>query len=152
MRQRWRLASPTDVGDVVARLRHEDKEECRAMFGIDPASFFQSFGFDPENTYVFFNSDNINVGLAGVTPRSDGSAMIWMVATPELENHSMEFLRYSRTFIKSVSEPFDLLFNWVDARNTVHLKWLQWCGFTFIQRHETFGAEGRPFYTFVRIT
>jgi len=151
MRKGWRLATLEDVKDVVARLRPSDEEECRAMYGVGPASFFNTLGYDPKNTYVIFNDKGLNVALAGVSPRGDNSAMIWLIATPDLLRHQLEFLRYSRTFIEEVGEPYALLFNWVDARNTVHLKWLQWCGFTMIQRHEKFGAEGRPFYTFVRI-
>lgn len=151
MRKGWRLATLQDVKDVVSRLRPSDEEECRAMYGVSPASFFDTLGFDPENTYAIYNDKGLNVALAGVAPRGDGSAMIWMIATPDLEKHQLEFLRYSRTFINEVGEPYDLLFNWVDARNTVHIKWLQFCGFTIIRLHEVFGAEGKPFYEFLRI-
>lgn len=151
MRKGWRLATLEDVRDVVSRLRPSDEEECRAMYGVSPASFFNTLGFDPDNTYVIFNDKGLNVALAGVGPRPDNSAMIWMVATPELLNHQLEFLRYSRTFIEEVGAPYDLLFNWVDARNTVHIKWLQFCGFVIIRYHEQYGAEGVPFYEFVRI-
>jgi len=151
MRKGWRLAAAEDVRDVVSRLRPSDEEECRAMFGVSPASFFNSLGFDPDNTYVMFNDKNHNVALGGVGPLGDGSAMIWMIATPDLEKHALEFLRYSRTFIKEVGEPYDILFNWVDARNTVHIKWLQFCGFTIIRLHEKYGAEGIPFYEFIKI-
>ena len=151
MRKGWRLATLEDVRDVVGRLRPSDEEECRAMYGVSPASFFNTLGYDPANTYAIFNDKGLNVALAGVSPREDGSAMIWMVATPDLEKHQLEFLRYSRIFINEVGEPYDLLFNWVDARNTVHVKWLQFCGFIIIRKHEVFGAEGKPFYEFCRV-
>ena len=151
MRKGWRLATLEDVNDVVGRLRPQDEEECRAMYGVSPASFFNTLGFDPDNTYAIYNDKGLNVALAGVGPRPDGSAMIWMIATPDLEKHALEFLRYSRIFIDEVGEPYDLLFNWVDARNEVHVKWLKFCGFTMIAYKEKFGAEGKPFYEFVRI-
>lgn len=149
MRKRWRLATMEDVLDVASRLRQKDIEEGEAMLGCDPRLFLT--GFDPDNTYVLFNAAGDNVALAGVCPMKDNTAMIWMVATDLLEEHPIEFLKYSKAFIKEVSAPFSLLFNWVDARNEVHLKWLRWCGFTFIQRHEKFGAQGIPFYTFVMV-
>jgi len=120
------------------------------MFNVDPASFFFLCGVNP-NTYVIYNSEGTNVALAGTGRIDERTGMIWMVATPDLERHSMEFLRYSRRFIEEVGGEYDLLFNWVDARNEVHLKWLKWCGFVPIHRHDQFGAEGLPFYTFIRI-
>jgi hypothetical protein len=152
MRQRWRLATPEDIADVVSRLRTADIEECKAMYGITPHDFFTYCGYDPDNTYVIFNAAGVNVALAGVGVRGDGSAAIWMVATEDLENHQIEFLRYSRTFIEEVSRPFTYTFNWVHAQNEVHIKWLKWCGFTFIRLHEKYGASGEPFYEFIRIT
>lgn len=149
-RKRWRLANNKDIKDVVSRLRSCDTEECWAMFGMDPASFFDRFA-DYKNTYVIFNSEGINVALAGVTPLDNQTGMIWMVATDDLERHSMEFLKYSRAFIKEVGGHYQILFNWVHAKNEVHLKWLRWCGFTFINRHERFGVRGEPFFTFIKV-
>jgi len=122
------------------------------MWGIDPASFFSMAGTN-ENTYCIYNRENTPVALAGVAPlRSDPTiAQIWMVATPALEDHQIEFLKYSKKFIEEVSTPFRLVYNWVDERNEVHLKWLKWCGFTFINRLPRWGVEKRPFYTFVKV-
>ena len=39
----------------------------------------------------------------------------------------------------------------VDARNELHIKWLKFMGFKFIQRHENFGVAKLPFYEFLRI-
>lgn len=152
MRKRWRVATPEDISWVVTRLRNEDREECRAMWGVDPASFFSVVGTN-DDTYCIFNGQGTPVALAGVAPvvSSPGVAQIWMVATPELEKHSIEFLKYSKKFIEEVIAPFRLVYNYVDARNEVHLKWLRWCGFTFINKLPRWGAEARPFYTFIKV-
>lgn len=151
MRQRWRLAQPEDVEDVVSRLRPEDIEECFAMQGVHPAEFFSMYGYDRDNTYVIYNRDGDNVALGGTVGHGNGLGQIWMIATPLLENHPVEFLRYSKAFIKETTKEYSVLFNWVSEANPVHIKWLQWCGFTFIKRHEQFGALGTPFYTFVKV-
>lgn len=151
MRQRWRLATLQDVEDVASRLRKEDVAEGKAMLGVDPQAWL-SF-CDLTRTWVIFNKEGLNVALAGVDPLpEDNIALIWMVATDDLLDHQIEFLKYSRPFIEEITAPYDLVFNWVHAENDVHLKWLKWCGFTFIKYHERFGVEGVPFYTFVRIT
>jgi hypothetical protein len=152
MRKRWKLASVADVADVVSRLRIEDIEECRAMWGVSPASFFATHGYDKDNTYVIFNSSGRNVALAGVAPtKVQGSAQIWMIATDDLLKHQIEFLRYSKPFIDEISAPYSIIYNWVDARNEVHIKWLKWCGFIFIDKKERWGAAGLPFYEFLKV-
>ena len=62
-----------------------------------------------------------------------------------------DFLRQSRIELKKVHKEFPVLFNYIDARNTVHLRWLKFMGFTIIKKLEIFGYEGRPFYEFVKI-
>lgn len=152
MRKRWKLASEADVSDVVSRLRSEDIEECRAMWGVSPASFFAMHGYDKQNTYVIFNSAGKAVALAGVSPTTvTGSAQIWMIATNDLLKHQMEFLRYSKPFIDEISAPYSILYNWVDARNEVHIKWLRWCGFIFIDKKPCWGAQGISFYEFLKV-
>jgi len=150
MRTRWRLAKKADVLDVGSRMRQADIDEGWAMLGVEPLDWLTHF--DPQRTWVIYNSHNDNVALAGTNPIDDDTAMIWMVATDDLEKHSIEFLKHSRPFIEEITAPYALTFNWVHAANEVHLKWLKWCGFTFIQKHEVFGARGEPFYTFCRIT
>ena len=152
MRKRWRVATLEDISYVVPRLRAEDNEEAKAMWGITPAQFFRGAGTN-ENIYCIYNREGTPVALGGVAAlaSSPGVAQIWMVATPELENHQIEFLKHSKRFIQEVSAPFMLVYNYVHAKNEVHLKWLKWCGFTFINRLPRFGAAGEEFYTFVKV-
>lgn len=149
MRERWRLATEDEVFDVVDRLRVEDIEECYAMMGMHPREMFILQGVQPE-TYVIRNAQGDNVALAGVVP-DNGMGQVWMIATPLIERHALEFAKYSRPFLEATTSHYPLLYNWVHAANETHLRWLKWCGFTFIHKHESFGALGEPFYTFVRI-
>lgn len=121
------------------------------MQGMHPEKFFSMFGYDPGNTYVIFNADGDNVALGGVADYGDGLGQIWMISTPLLEKHPIEFLKHSKAFIAETTKGYSLLFNWVSEANPVHIKWLKWCGFTFIKRHEKFGAMGIPFYTFCKV-
>lgn len=151
MRTRWKMASKEDVADVASRLRKADRDEGRALLGVDPALYLP-YAFDPERTWVIFNAKGENVALAGVYPMQDDLlGQVWMVSTDKLLDHQIEFLKYTPKFIDMLHETYPILFNWIDERNKVHIKWLQWCGFTFIRRNETWGAEGLPFLTFCRI-
>jgi hypothetical protein len=61
------------------------------------------------------------------------------------------FLRKSKEVLAEMQKKYPLLFNVVDARNEVHVKWIGWLGFTFVKKHLNWGPEGRMFYEFVRI-
>lgn len=151
MRERWRLATFSDVADVASRLRKEDIQEGWAMLGVDPVPYLINC-YDPARTWVIFNAQDENVALAGATPMKEpGLGQVWMVATDALTLHSIEFLKHTPRFIGMLHEEFPCLFNWVDARNLVHIKWLRWCGFNFINKHDKWGPYGLPFYSFVRI-
>ena len=80
-------------------------------------------------------------------------AAIWMLAADELtsKEHRSTFLRNSRVWVNSINSRHQLLFNHVDARNKQHIRWLKWCGFSFIRLVPDYGAEKRPFYEFVRL-
>ena len=71
-----------------------------------------------------------------------------MMATPKLENR---FSAKNANVVTMFNEKHPLLSNYVDAINELHIKWLKWCGFTFINKHEKYGVEQRPFYEFVRL-
>lgn len=150
MRQRWKPASRSDVADIVGRLRQEDVEECMAFTGVPPAIHFADY--IPGQADVIYNSDGVNVALAGTSDvHYEAVGQIWMMATPDLENHQMEFLKNCKRYINEQHEKFPILFNWVHAKNEVHLKWLRWCGFQFLSRKESFGAGREPFYEFIKV-
>lgn len=142
-----------DIEYVVPRLRKADYRECLAATGKEPLDVLK-FTFNLEGKHLTLLAPTGEpVGLCGVVPSPmDGAGVVWMVATTAILNHQMTFLRQSKSALRFLGEGYDVLFNCVDARNLVHIKWLKWMGFTFINKHEHYGAEGRPFYEFVRIT
>jgi hypothetical protein len=43
------------------------------------------------------------------------------------------------------------LWNIVDARNELHIRWLKRFGFVALKKHPQVGPQGLPFFEFVRI-
>ena len=76
---------------------------------------------------------------------------VWLLASPKLLKHGLKLARESRRWVESLQSQYDVLFNLVDERNTVHIRWIQWCGFTVVNRHPALGAEQIPFLEFVRV-
>ena len=75
------------------------------------------------------------------------SGIPWMLGTKELENHAVKFLRNSKPELMKIFENYDLLENYVDARNTLSIRWLKWLGFKFDEA-KPYGVFGLPFHRF----
>ena len=149
MRKYWELAKKSDVEYVMARLRKEDFQEGYALKGFDIRPWMiENFGRG--TTYVMITRDNLPGGLMGVDPVGNEQGLIWMVSTDRLLEHKIEFLKHSKTWIDEACRPYEAVGNLVHAKNEVHLKWLQWCGFTFLRKIKA-GPFDEEFYEFMRI-
>ena len=82
-------------------------------------------------------------GLAGI--EDDGR--VWMLTTPAILDFPVTFAREAKRFIDSRTER--VLWNYVDKRNTVHIKLLKFLGFTFLEE-VPFGPNELPFIKFAR--
>lgn len=139
-----------DLEFLSNNLRAADVAEIKAMSGHGPYKALVD-GWVAGKTKVICLEDGTPCGIFGVVPYSFRFGIIWMVATERLKEISKQFIRECQREIREIGKGYDLLFNYTDCRNTVHHRWLKWCGFTFIKRHEDMGVEKRPFYEFVRI-
>ena len=150
-----KLLTPTTVEDIdyiAPRLRKADKNECLAATGKQPLDVLYTSLLQGDINLTLNAPDGERVGLCGVAPSPlENSGAVWMCATDAIFKHQMAFLRRSKAALDYLSQDYAVLYNCVDARNTVHIKWLKWMGFTFIAKHENYGAAKLPFYEFLRI-
>jgi hypothetical protein len=88
------------------------------------------------------------LALFGAIPsaRRPETGVVWLLGSEELAAHASFIVRSSKAWIAKLHERYRVLGNYVDARNEVHVRWLRWCGFTFVRRIERFGVIGLPFY------
>lgn len=146
-----RPARLEDVPVLAANLREADVAEIKASSGRDPEEAIQIGVLTGAN--VICLHDDTPVAIYGVSPSHVPSlGLIWMVATTDFSLLTRQFLRECRQGMTDLCRDYRLVMNFTDARNHVHHRWLKWMGFTFIKRHEEFGAGKRPFFEFVRIT
>ena len=71
----------------------------------------------------------------------------WLLGTPDVEKHARKFLRLNKSYIDLIKEDYDLLYNWVDERNDVSIRWLKWLGFD-IKPATPYGLDQLPFHYF----
>ena len=143
-----------DVAYVAEGMRRPDVEEVMAQSGLTPhQSLLYSF-FMSKPCMTIVGRHGRAIGMWGVVPDGSTAGRIWMLGRCEMLTDvadKWEFLRQSRIHLADLQSKYPVLFNFVDARNTVHLRWLRWMGFTFINQHNDFGPQQRTFYEFVRI-
>jgi len=89
------------------------------------------------------------VCIFGVAPASLlGSVGVpWMIGTQEIDSHAKAFLRRNKAYVERMSELYNYLVNFVDARNTRAIGWLKWLGFTILEA-QPHGPDGLPFHRF----
>ena len=146
-----RKANLKDLNYVVNNLRVMDKIEVFYQTGKKPEDAVKlCYLYTKENMAIADDNDN-PIGLCGVV--SDGC--IWMVATDELftnKKYRIQLIRQGRKWVDNLLKNYKLLYNMVYAENDSAIKWLKALGFTFINYHEEYGTESKPFYEFLRIS
>ena len=79
----------------------------------------------------------------------DGWGIPWMVASPRALKHTKELLRLSDSILQEMLDEFPVLFNFIDSRNTKHIRWLNHMGFHFAHEY-TLPVDGIPFLYFYK--
>ncbi len=145
-----RLASEVDCIYLSEHLRKEDIQEIKAVTGNLPPLLSLLIGHKISSVpLVICDAESKPVAMLGVVPNGlIGS--IWMVGTNDLKKISLSFLRNSKDVCEVLKDKHQILHNYVDKRNTLHVNWLKWMGFTIINE-VTYGVENRKFYEFVKI-
>ena len=127
---------------MASNLRQEDLREVVEGHGAQPTIDIPIGSLRGSSVY-FTVPDGRIAGLAGVG--DDGC--IWMLCTPAIHDFPITFAREAKRFIQSRSE--SVLWNYVDKRNTAHIKLLKFLGFRFLEEIP-FGPNQLPFIRFER--
>lgn len=146
-----RPATVEDALSVASRLRKEDRDEVMASSGIDPRialpqyvredRFIMAAGLVETGTpEILWGADPI--------PYVPRAAVGWLVSTPVILEHPVEFAVNVKRLFEALHEDYDLITNFTDARNKVHHKLIKWLGCVPIRRIEKFGAYSLPFIEF----
>lgn len=146
-------ATVHDAAYIAMNLREADRLECDATMAFPPELVLpQAVAEGHRRIWTGHAHTGEPVLICGVDPGAlPELGVVWMVSTPKLKSHQIEFLRTSLPWIKEMNEEYPILHNYVDARNTLHHKWLRWCGFKLLRTVDRWGARSVPFIEFARI-
>lgn len=136
---------------LAINMRDQDLQEIRAMSRLSPLeALITSYNL---STHAFFvldkEADPIAIFGAAPHPLPD-VGIVWMLGTDGIKKEAIGIGRRSRESFETLNEAYPLLWNYIDARNTISLKWLRWGGFEIVGEEEDFGPESRHFYIFTR--
>lgn len=150
-----RESVPEDCKAIAENMRKADIAEIKAAGNWEPLeAMVNGFIYSNPPLTVMRNSDDTPIAMWGVIPEFDAGidkGRIWLLGTPGIKDVRVQFLRESNQWIRKVAEGYDIIYNNIDKRNKLHIRWLKWLGFTFVQEIEEYGYEGLPFFEFVRI-
>jgi len=142
-----------DISYIAENMREADLMEIQALGVPDPRmALTHGFEHSKPNCYSGYNH-GVPVTMFGVTPHAETPQIgfIWLLGTDRITTDiPISFLKKSKRFLPVLVEPYDMVCNIVDKRNTVHIKWMKWLGFSFVSEI-IYGPEKRPFYEFAKI-
>ena len=132
MKPEIREATLEDALSIGARARAADIAECWAASHHTPTeSMIEGVNISTKAWTATF--DGVPLVMFGVAPASaiNGIGVPWLLAADGLERHQLGFLTHCRPCLDEIRAIYPRLYNFVDARNQIAIRWLRWLGFTF---------------------
>lgn len=144
-----RPATLADAHSVAQRLRPEDRDEVLMASGIDPRLVLPAYVQGGREVYASGIEGGPAEILWGVDPvyGVPGGAVPWLLSTPAMFAHPVEFVVMSRRLWDGLHGRFEVLTNFVWAGNARHIRWLQWLGAT-VFRPVPLGPRSALFHKF----
>ena len=131
-----REATIADAKDLGLRLREEDIRELQCSTGVSPQVTLVMGVATADLAISICTAEGDVAAICGITRETDGDLVVgypWLLASPLVEDMKVTFLRGSRSLDAFLTDGCDLLTNAADPRNTLHMKWLRFCGYRFTQ-------------------
>jgi hypothetical protein len=147
-----REATPEDIPYLAENIRDADRRELEGVSGLSPQEAFRISYEITKDPFTVASPEGNPLLMGGVVPSSeDRQGVVWMMGTDGIRDYTMEFLRRSKDVLSMVSKDYDLIYNIVDKRNTLHTTWMCWLGFKFIRDIPKYGAGNINVLEFARI-
>lgn len=143
-----RDSTPSDVITIGDKMRKSDRQEIWKSHHQQPREAVMT-GFRESVTSYTATIHGEPILMTGIVPTYflGSSAVIWMLATDQINEIPVKFVRQSRIIIGKFLEQYPHLYNYVDMKNTESIKWLKWCGAEF-GPIINYGIEQKPFRYF----
>tara|TARA_Y100000361_G_C11121272_1_gene323351 strand:- start:458 stop:946 length:489 start_codon:yes stop_codon:yes gene_type:complete len=138
-----------DALELAPNMRKDDRAEIMASDNMSPLqALVVPFTIKGARIYSIIGTKEEGViGMFGSTPSTEPDfGIAWLLSSDKLaKNHARQFLKECPYWVAQMGEGYKHLYNFVDKRNWVALKWLQLLGFTAREEFPTYGHKQIPF-------
>jgi hypothetical protein len=143
-----RESTLADAPLLAEHLRLADKDEIYAARGIGPNEALEICVVDSTKCFTVLNG-NIPIAMFGYLHVNDETAQVWMLGSDELTQNKKWFVRESKGWLIDFAKQYRVIYNFIDARNELHIKWIGRMGFKIVESVPDYGFEKRLFLKFV---
>lgn len=141
-----RVALPGDAAKLAPHLREADRNEIAAATGESTLEVLKRGIAQSCQCQAMVDEEDRPLALFGV----DIGGVVWLLGSTRMRGYSLAFLRHSHHWVERLQAEHVVLWNFVDARNTLHIKWLEWCGFELRGETTDWGVSGLRFFRYER--
>lgn len=138
------------VDHLSKHLRRADLDEIEAMAGVTSGEALRASLALSTHAYCVLGRHGEPAAMFGAAPHPlPGVGVVWMLGTDAIRTEAVGIARRTRRYFDELNDPYPVLWNYIDGRNEVSLRWLRWGGFRLIGQAE---FSGHPFHIFARTT
>lgn len=129
-------ATEKDIWDFAKNIRPMDNEEVKAVSG-KPFDEHLIFLITHVEDVRVIKCDGVLLGIGNWYQEQldwglySKGVIGWMLLTNAVEDHKIEFLRWSKDLVKTLLEAHPAITNVVYAKNELHIKYLKFLGAEF---------------------
>jgi hypothetical protein len=149
-RVRYVPAEAAHASSIAPRLRTADRDEIHAVSGQDPEAALLN-GIRMSAKAITLLIDDQPEAIFGVVEKDKQTGIVWMLGTDELVREPKRFWIAGKSWLTTLHMTWPVLTNYIDARNEVHIRWLERMGAKFHGTEPEFGFEKRPFRLFTHV-
>lgn len=135
---------------ITRNLRRCDLDEIEAMSAVSPGDALRASLGLSTHAYGIVDGNGEAVAMFGAAPHPlPGVGIVWMLGTDAIQTEAVGIAKRTRRYFDELNAAYGILWNYIDARNEVSLRWLRWGGFELLG-DTRMGPEGLPFHIFAR--
>ncbi len=145
-----RASTPADLIELAQNMRQADIDEAWALDHSTPAEAISHAVLLTDFPKTILGGDGEVLAMWGVASETRSSlvGVPWLLSSDFVEKkHSRELAKFSKTNAEKLKSQYAALYNFVDARHTLALRWVEWMGFP-IYPVVPFGVDDLPFHAF----
>lgn len=148
-----RNAELKDTLILAKTMRLQDREEIYASDKVTPLeALVTPFTIENARNYSIMGiKDEGVIGMFGCTPSLEKDfGCAWLLSSEVLLKHRKQFLKECPYWVATMGQGYKFLYNFVDRRNWVSLKWLQYLGFEAREEFPEYGHAKIPFLLMIK--